>query len=157
MKIILDETYIFSPKDDKTNFCVCFHVPEGYDALRCECYFTPKTVNDMELNRQAVIASIGKYVPRESIGDYQLENLSLVNHITFSLDFEDKYIGCAHRHAAKAVHTISMDGSSPGFIRQGADAGTWRAVINIHSITSPKVEYSLKIYAIPQGGSVNGI
>lgn len=116
MMILSDNVYLFTPKDDKTNFNIVFQVPQGYDQLRFECSFTPKVVRDLELNRQVIAANIGKYIPRDMLVHYQMEQFSLVNHLTFSLDYENLYIGCAHRHAAKSVHIISADGSSPGWI-----------------------------------------
>lgn len=145
--VLLDDVYHFTPRDDKTNFMVDFEVPEGYAQLRCECNFSPKEVEDVDLSRKTIAANIGKYVARDRIATYQTEKFTLVNHLTFSLDYENVYIGCAHRHAPQAVHIISEHGSSPGFISQGAQAGTWHAVINIHSITSRDVTYCLKISA----------
>ncbi len=147
MLILLDEEYHFSPRDDKTNFHVDFSVPEGFDVLCCECRYAPKEITDAELKREVITANIGKYIPREKLASYSAEEQTLVNLLTFSLDYEDKYIGCAHRHAPEMTHRISKEGSSPGFVSQGADAGNWHAVINIHSITSPVVTYSLKISA----------
>lgn len=157
METILSEVYTFTPQDDKTNHIVPFQVPEGYDVLQCACSFSPKAVEDQELCRQAFAANIGKFVPRESIEDHSFRDFSLVNHLTFSLDCGERYIGCAHRHAATATHVISGVGSSPGFVRQRAEAGEWRAVINLHSITSPAVKYSLTITAMTQGEYENGL
>lgn len=157
MKTLLDEIYIFVPRDDKTNFCVEFSVPAGYAALRCDCSFSPKTVREKELVQEAIWGNIGKYVPQEDIAAIAAEDLTLVNHLTFSLDCGEQYLGCAHRHAATATHIIAPGGSSPGFIRRNVQAGNWRAVINIHSITSPEVRYSLRISLLTQEEVRDGI
>ncbi|MGJ4851665.1 hypothetical protein ACH6CV_15600 [Bacillota bacterium Meth-B3] len=152
--IVLDQTLLFHLEDDKTNRGVEFFLPEDCRALRFECEYSPKFIEDTALSLRAVRASIGRYVPRYQLPQYA-QNLkmgeTLVNLLTFSLDHEGIYLGCAHRHAAHQVHTLSAAGSSPGFVRHGATAGHWRAVINVHSITSPEVAYRLIVSALREG------
>ncbi len=151
--IVLDETFTFAPDDSKTNHSVPFYLPRDYHALRFECRYSPKVIEDKELALQVVRASIGRYVPRYQLPLYakQLEQgENLVNLLTLSIDCGDEYLGCAHRHAARQTHTISKAGSSPGFIRHAAAAGHWRAVINIHSITSPELQYHLTVTALEE-------
>ena len=152
--IILDKTFFFHPEDDKTNHYIAFFLPQDYHTLQFECEYGPKFIEDKEMSEQAMRASIGRYVPRYQLPLYAQTlkmGESLVNLLTFSLDHEELYLGCAHRHAAHQVHTLSAAGSSPGFVRHGATAGHWRAAINIHSITSPEVAYHLTITALQEG------
>lgn len=154
--IVLDKTFFFHPEDDKTNYSIPFFLPEDHHALRFKCQYSPKSIDDRELALRAVRASIGRYVPRYQLPLYaeKLETgEKLVNLLTLSLDYEGTYLGCAHRHAPHQVHTLSAAASSPGFVCHKAAAGHWRAVINIHSITSSEVGYHLVITALEEGES----
>lgn len=151
---ILDTTLVITPMDDKTNITVPFSLPADADRLVITCKFSPKVIEDKALARQAALASIGRYVPRYQLPLYseeQIENLSLVNHLTLSLDYGQTYLGCAHRHKPEQSHEISEQFSSPGFHRMKPIAGDYQAVINVHSITSPQVHYHIKIEAMQEG------
>ena len=148
--ILLDQTFFFHPDDDKSNYCIPFTLKEDFLFLRYECQYSPKIIQDRELSMSAVHANIGRYVPRYQLPQYaeKLKNSEdLVNLLTLSLDYQYRYLGCAHRHAAHQIHHLSKESSSPGFIRHQPKAGDYRAVINIHSITSPEVAYHLTITA----------
>lgn len=147
---ILDQTIVFHPEDDKTNRCISFRLNEDYDSLRIQCAYAPKVIADEALAVRAARASIGRYVPRYQLGFYAQKGSfpkNLVNLLTFSLDHEQSYLGCAHRHAPRQEHIISEGFSSPGFLHHRPIAGDYRAVINVHSITSPEVSYHLVITA----------
>lgn len=152
--MILDEQLTFTPRDDKSNYAIDFTLPETFETLCITCHYTPKSIEDATLSHQAVIANIGKYVPRRQFPLYrqQMESgVALVNLLTFSLDCDDAYIGCAHRHPARQKHRLSATEASPGFVPHPIRPGRWRAVINIHSITSPEVHYHLSIKALKEG------
>lgn len=152
--IVLDKTFKFQPSDSKTNYTVEFTLPEDYHSLRFDCEYRPKAIGDKELARQSALANIGRYVPRYQLPLYAgaLERgVPLVNLITLSVDYEGKYLGCAHRHPAKQANLIAPEGSTPGFVRHAALAGQWRAMLNIHNVTSPEVSYTLTVTALKEG------
>lgn len=145
---ILDKTLVITPMDDKTNISVPFSLPADAERLVITCRFSPKVIADKALAQKAALCNIGRYVPRYQLhlyGEEQIEDLTLVNHLTFSLDCGETYIGCAHRHAPEQTHEISEHFSSPGFHRFKPRAGDYQAVINVHSVTSPEVHYHLTI------------
>lgn len=147
---VLKKTLRVHPEDDKTNIRVDFDLAEDFNSLVFECSYSPKTIADPELAHQAVLASIGRYVPRWQLPLYEghlQKVVHLVNHLTFSLDYENTYLGCAHRHPARQTHVISAEKSSPGFLRFQPRRGRYRVAINVHSITSPEVIYELTVTA----------
>jgi len=151
---VLDTVLTITPKDDKTNVAVPFTLMEDADRLEITCEFSPKEIGDEALARQAALANIGRYVPRYQLPLYKEQlagGLILVNHLTLSLDQGENYLGCAHRHAPRQTHLISQAHSSPGFTRCRPAAGSYRAVINVHSITSPQVRYHLVVRAYREG------
>ena len=66
--------------------------------------------------------------------------------MTFSLDHEDEYIGCAHRHSPVMDHIISKEYSSPGFFRHAVVPGRWNCVLNCHAVVDEEVTYSLQVF-----------
>lgn len=74
--------------------------------------------------------------------------MPLNNHLTLSLDYNDEYLGCAHRHPNKQKHIISPEFSSPGFLKHKIQMGSWKAVINLHHIAGGNVDYHIKISGI---------
>lgn len=151
--VILDQVILLHPQDDKTNYILGFEVPAGVQKLRFTCSYSPKTVEDAELAKRAARCSIGRYVPRWQLPLYEereSEEIKLVNLITLSLDCGEDYLGCAHRQAPEQEHVLSAEMSSPGFVRHTPRAGQYRAVLNVHSITSPQVAYRLLVTA--EGG-----
>lgn len=149
--IVLDHTLRFHPDDDKSNVKVPFTLIKDAKALRITCSYSPKKIEDEALAQQAVLCSIGRYVPRYQLTLYQdtiKKGIELVNLLTLSLDAGETYLGCAHRHAPKQEHLVSESFSSPGFCRFAPKAGQYQAVINIHSITSKEVVYNLKVEAL---------
>ncbi len=154
MTIVLDKTILFHPENDRTNHFVEFVLPKDYHTLRCECSYSPKSVENKELALRSARANIGRYVPRYQQHLYTKQlamEVHLVNLLTFSLDYEGSYLGCAHRHDFHQVHSLAKEASSPGFVRHAASAGNWRAVISVHSITSAEVAYHLTITALEEG------
>ena len=101
-----------------------------------------------EAYAKEIEAGIAKYVPENARAEYGnwKDYLPLVNFVTFSLDYEDEYIGCAHRHSPVMDHIISPDYSSAGFIRHKILPGVWNCVLNCHAVVDDVVTYSLKVY-----------
>lgn len=144
---------LLHPEDDKSNRSLPFEVPTDVRVLRFSCSYAPKTIDDMDLAKRAARCSIGRYVPRWQLPLYEereSEEIKLVNLITLSLDCGGEYLGCAHRHAPEQEHVLSAQMSSTGFVRHAPRAGQYRAVLNVHSITSPQVAYRLVVTA--EGG-----
>ena len=153
MDILFDRILTITPADNKTNITIPVEVPRGYAALFIRTSYDPKIVADREFARQAVEEAISRFIPAEARpvwGKWQ-DYMPVVNFITLSLDCEDEYVGCAHRHSPAPDHIISAAYSSPGFIRHEAAAGTWRCVLNCHAVVDAEVKYSLKVFGAEEG------
>ena len=148
MQLLLDQTIKIVPADTKTNIDIPLKVSEPFHALFIRTAYEPKIVNDLEFARKEIEAGIAKYVPENARAEYGnwKDYLPLVNFVTFSLDYEDEYIGCAHRHSPVMDHIISPDYSSAGFIRHKVLPGVWNCVLNCHAVVDDVVTYSLKVY-----------
>ena len=148
MQLLLDQTKKIVPADTKTNIDIPLRISRPYHVLFIRTAYEPKIVSDLEFARQEIEAGIAKYVPenaRAVYGNWK-DYLPLVNFVTFSLDYENEYIGCAHRHSPVMDHIISPDYSSAGFIRHKILPGTWNCVLNCHAVVDDVVTYSLKVY-----------
>ena len=149
MDVIVDQEICFHPEDSKTNLKIPFTLNHDYQRLVIHCAYAPKNVEDMVLAESEVKKGIEKYIPKEyraGYGDWK-SYLPVLNFVTFSLDHEGEFLGCAHRHAPIQDHTISADSSTPGFLAHAVKAGQWIAVLNVHAVVSPSVKYHLQITA----------
>ena len=149
-EVILDKIILLYPEDSKTNVCIPFSLQKNYRALEFICSYEPKKCEDKEKAKELLLAGIETYIPaeyRESSAALEDFLAAVVNLVTFSLDCSGQYLGCAHRHANEQRHIVSMDFSSPGFFCHAPAAGDWRAVINVHAVVSPEVQYHLQILA----------
>ena len=149
MDVLLDNIYTLHPADSKTNVCIDVPVTRDYAWLEMKCSYAPKVLEDEERARKLIEEGIERYVPAEfkdQCGDWR-EYLPVVSLITISLDYKNRYIGCAHRHHKEQRHVISENFSSPGFFKQAVLAGNWRAVINVHYVANDNVDYHLIINA----------
>ena len=153
MDLLFSQTLTITPDDNKTNITVPVVLRRSYAALLIRTNYDPKVVADCEFARQAVEAAISRFIPAEArpVWGRWEDYMPVVNFITLSLDYNDKYIGCAHRHSPAQDHIISAVYSSPGFIRHEAAAGTWRCVLNCHAVVDAAVKYSLNIYGAEEG------
>ena len=148
MQLLLDRSIKIIPADSKTNIDIPLKITEPYHALFIRTAYTPKIIEDLDYARREIEAGIAKYVPESARAEYRnwKDYLPLVNLIIFSLDYEDEYIGCAHRHSPAMDHIISADYSSAGFIRHAIVPGTWNCVLNCHCVAVDPAVYSLKVY-----------
>jgi hypothetical protein len=152
--ILLDRLILLHEKDEKTNVCVPFTVEKDFEALEFVCAYEPKGYDDEERAKCMIEESVRRYVP-----DKYRENLespgrflpSVVSLVTLSIDYNGRYLGCAHRHAPEQRHIISPNFSSPGFLRPPVLAGNWLAVLNVHAVVSRELRYHLRVLAREEG------
>ena len=148
MECLLDKTILLKPADSKTNLDFPMTISREYAALFIRTAYDPKIVADEELARQQIEAGAKRYIPEEALknlGSWR-NYLPVLNFVTLSLDYEDEYIGCAHRHSPVQDHIISQSYSSPGFYRHAVLPGVWRCVLNCHAVVDELVTYSLRVY-----------
>ncbi|QQO09138.1 hypothetical protein [Breznakiella homolactica] len=149
MKVLLDNLYPLHRDDSKTNVSVEIPLDRDYGCLEFLCSYTPKVLENEAEAKDLIEAGLERFIPpeyRERYGGWR-DYLPVVNLITLSLDHDEIYVGCAHRHNPEQRHIVSADFSSPGFFRHSASAGVWRAVINVHAVVSDETVYHLTVNA----------
>jgi hypothetical protein len=153
MEVLWNKVYSLHPGDSKTNLCVDIPVSRDFWCLEFLCSYSPKILEDREKSRELIQGGLKKYVPAQFMGQYGdwEKFLPVVSLITLSIDYGDRYLGCAHRHAPEQRHIISAAFSSPGFFRHAAVQGPWRAVINIHAVVCDSVAYHLTVQGWDEG------
>jgi hypothetical protein len=149
VKVLLDTIYHLHKNDSKTNVCIDIPVEKDYKYFEILCSYTPKNLDNEEEAKKSIEEGLEKYVPAEYRQKYGLwrDYLPVVNLVTLSLDYNGKYLGCAHRHNPCQQHIISKNFSSPGFFKQDTTAGNWRAVLNVHCVASDECDYHLSFTA----------
>ena len=148
MITLLDRRVVLHPEHNKTNIDIPFLIPEAYHALFIRTAYSPKIVADEEFARKQIEAGVARYIPesaREKFGQWR-DYLPVVNFITLSVDCEEEYIGCAHRHSPVMDHIISAEYSSAGFIRHAVTPGTWKCVLNCHAVVDESVTCSVQVF-----------
>jgi hypothetical protein len=150
MEILLDRLMLLHTDDAKTNVCVPFPVERDFAALEFIYAYEPKDCDDEEAARRMIAEGVRRFVPEEYRKSLELPERflpSVKSLVTLSIDYNGRYLGCAHRHAPEQRHIISADFSSPGFFRQPILAGNWRVVINVHSVVSREIRCRLRVLA----------
>ena len=149
MDILLQEKFTFVPSDDRTNRCLEFETDRDYDRLEFTCRYSPKVIEEPALVQREVEAGFARsgWVGRDLFPGDMDECKVLMNFVTFSLDSEGKYVGCAHRHDPEQVIVISEAGSTRGFFAQKAAKGRWRIVLNVQAVI-PEHEITYELTAV---------
>jgi len=148
MEILLQKEFVFHPEDDRTNRIISFETERDYDHLEFVCEYSPKTISDPDLVAREVQKGMDKsgWTGRELFPADIDECKVLMNFVTFSLDHEGEYVGCAHRHDPEQVIVISKRGSSRGFFAHKAAKGNWRIVLNVQAaIPEHELTYHLTV------------
>ena len=148
MEILLQKEFVFQPEDDRTNRIISFETERDYDHLEFVCEYSPKTISDPDLVAREVQKGMDKngWTGRKLFPADMDECKVLMNFVTFSLDHEGEYVGCAHRHDPEQVIVISEQGSSRGFFAHKAAKGNWRIVLNVQAaIPEHELTYHLTV------------
>lgn len=149
MDVILDEIIHFTQNQSKTNVTINFKLEKDYNSLEIYCEYSPKKVEDMVFTKQVLEEAIERFIPENDRSkDLTWKKYAPIsNLITLSLDYEDMYLGCAHRQDEVQKHVICKDDSSVSFENHEPVKGNYCAVINLHAVSSELVCYHLKIIA----------
>lgn len=145
---IISRQILLTPEHNKTNIRVPFRLAQAWNALFIHTCYDPKIVSDEAFARQQIEAGIRRYIPEQFRGRFGQwkDYMPVVNFITLSLDYEDEYIGCAHRHSPDQSHIISSSYSSPGFYRHAVLPGNWECVLNCHAVVDSSVIYTIQVF-----------
>ncbi len=153
MELLLDRTFAFTEADVLKNVLIPFRLERDYDRLVIHLHYSPKEIRDPEIIMPQIQKCVETYFP----AGYQLsetdmeEYRSLLNFVTLSLDKNGEYVGCAHRHPADQLLSISAGGSSYGMAPTAASAGDWRVVLHVQAVITGTIDYRLQIFGMEGG------
>ena len=135
MEILLQKEIVFTVKDNRTNYCISFETERDYDHLEFVCEYSPKTISDPELVAREVAQGMEKsgWTGRKLFPADMDECKVLMNLVTFSLDYEGEYVGCAHRHDPEQVIVISEQGPPGVFFARRAKKGKGKGWLNVQA------------------------
>ncbi len=149
MTVILNNVIKLTPENSKTNIIIPFQLTRDYKRLLVNTSYWPKKLEDEKKAEALINSALNIYTDsNKTHSKYEWQNyLPVVNLITFSLDYKDKYLGCAHRQEPEQEFYIDENDASPGFEPHNPVKGEYRVVLNIHGIFTDTCDYSLCITA----------
>lgn len=146
MKKLFEKTIKITEQDAKSHICIDFFVPDGYQKLVIDTSYSPKYEYDMARCKAFVQKC---YINADREVDLDLlptsSYLPLANHVSWSIDCPDGYIGTKHLSKPFQKHTISAEGSSEGFLPTPIRSGKWSVTASINSIVTPWAEITIKV------------
>ncbi len=153
MKQIISRNIVLTPKDNKTNIIIKFMLKQDYESLHFKTDYSPKFLQDDKKAKILIDKALDDFMgdtPQRSTVDWK-KYLPLTNLITFSLDAEQKHLGCVHRGAPKQDFMVSENEASLGLETHSPTKGEYRVVLNVHSVITDSCEYKLEVYAGEEG------
>lgn len=146
MKKLLEKTIKITEQDAKSHIRIDFFVPEGYQKLVINTSYSPKYEYDIDRCKAFVQKC---YINADREGDFDSLPLSsylpLANHISWSIDSPDGYIGTKHLSKPFQKHVISAEESSEGFLPTPIKSGKWSVTASINSIVTPWAEITIEV------------
>ncbi len=140
-KCVLEKEVVIKKADRTRNIDLDFSIQEEVDEIRVHIEYGMKVVQDKDVIEREVQACYQKY--RQGEPDKMPE--TLMNFVTFSLEYEGENIGSAHRHAPKKTYKITMDHPSPGFRKFRPRVGDYRINLHVNEIMTDEIIYQIKI------------
>ncbi|WP_041711049.1 hypothetical protein [Clostridium pasteurianum] len=137
MEKILDLALTVNKSDIKSHKSIKFNVDKEAEILKIEFDYLPRVAKELgdiiyafenrssNLSHEEISSLKEKFIR----GEEELKNLA-----TLSLYYNNKYIGCAHRHIGKQTIIISSKESTAGFINAPIKTGLWEIVISLHGV-----------------------
>ncbi|MGN0796805.1 MAG: hypothetical protein ACI4M5_01210 [Christensenellales bacterium] len=146
MKKLFEKTIIITEQDAKSHIRIDFFVPEGYQKLVINTSYSPKYEYDMDRCKAFVQKC---YINADREGDFDALTMSsylpLANHISWSIDSPDGYIGTKHLSKPFQKHTISSEWASEGFLPTPIRSGQWSVTASINSIVTEWAEITIEV------------
>ena len=128
MKVLLEQEYMWTPKDAQKNIPFMFHCPAEIAEIRISFSFSPGMETAEEVCRPQIEKALARYYdcyPRTLQPMDENKFLLVKNLITLSLDKEGEYLGNAHRWDMKQEHILCLEWASRGFHPPVQMAGGW--------------------------------
>ena len=146
MKKLFEKTIKITEQDAKSHIRIDFFVPDGYQKLVINTSYSPKYEYDMDRCKAFVQKC---YINADRDVDFDALPLSsylpLANHIAWSIDCPDGYIGTKHLSKPFQKHTISAEGSSEGFLDTPIKSGHWSVTASINSIVTESANITIEV------------
>ena len=146
MKILFEKTIKITEQDAKSHIRIDFFVPEGYQKLVINTSYSPKYEYDMDRCKAFVQKCYINAGREEDFDALPLSSyLPLSNHISWSIDCPDGYIGTKHLSKPFQKHMISADESSEGFLPTPIRSGQWSVTASINSIVTESANITIEV------------
>lgn len=153
MDVLLTKSFTFTTEDARRNVLLPFYVEKPYDRMIIKLRYGPKEIRDPEIIRPQIEACVQAYFPEghtlteEDLKEYE----ALYNFVTLSVDYNNTYIGCAHRHDPEQSIILSAHSSSWGFTPISVNAGQWRIVLHVQAVVAGAVKYNIAAFGLKGG------
>ncbi len=146
MEKIFEKLLRIYQKDMKSHIRIDFLVDKEYTKLVLKTYYCPK----YDFDRDRATEHIHNcYIEAGRSEDFEQsivdKALPLANHIAWSIDSPDAYLGTKHLSWAFQEHCISEQESSYGFLPSPIKAGKWTLTASTNAIVSPYVDIWLVV------------
>lgn len=146
MEEIVRQTLQLNETDNQTHIKLPFTLTKEYTQLVIQFTYSPQVVAQQQA-RQVTLEAIGSYFPageQPRISDF----LPLVNLLTLSLNYQERYLGCHHNKQPNQEIVISPEKSSFGFLTQRVLPGAWEIQLNAHCIQSHDVQAAVVVSGV---------
>lgn len=146
MKKLFEKTINITEQNAKSHIRIDFFVPEGYQKLVTITSYSPKYEYDIDRCKafvQKCYINADRDVEIDSLPTSSY--LPLGNHISWSIDCPDGYIGTKHLSKPFQKHTISAEGSSEGFLDTPIKSGRWSVTASINSIVTESANITIEV------------
>ena len=138
MLLRAEETFVKA--QEKSHVKYIFDVPEGLNALKITFNYYPKEGGDMQKMLADTLKAYKKYAPYVLNAEEEAKKcLPLVNHIGFSVDAPNKWLGTRHNHSHENEYIIGKN-STKGFENTAIIAGKWAVTLTFNSIVTEAVD-----------------
>lgn len=146
MEKIIEKIVRIYEKDMKSHIRIDFLVEKEYKSLVFKTYYCPKYDFDEQRANKHIYNC---YIQADRAKDFDsveiAKALPLSNHIAWSIDSPDGYLGTKHLSWAFQEHYISEQKSSWGFVPSRIVQGTWTLTASMNAIVSPFVDIWIKV------------
>ncbi|MGN0771929.1 MAG: hypothetical protein ACI4MI_05040 [Christensenellales bacterium] len=145
MEKLFSKKFRITQQDQKSHIRIDFFVPEGFTKLVFCTSYSPKYEYDVERCR----AFVQKCYINAGRQDFDKLTPSaympLGNHISWSIDSPDGYIGTKHLSKPFQKHTISAQYSSSGFLPAPVIQGKWSVTASVNSIVTSFADVTIEV------------
>ena len=122
-----------------------FFVPSGTSEIKMMFRYSPVIVDDQE-RKDALIEEALTY--NQELVRNDVQNATLRNLLTISIDDPEGFRGAAHRSAGVQSIVLGEEEATPGFWKGRIQEGLWSVTISAHAILTETCSYELVIEGV---------